>query len=182
LIEPKAVAVFGSSQTRRGSGEWAEAEDVGRRIAGAGLGVVTGGYGGTMEAASLGAARAGGQVIGVTAPDLFAQRSGANPHVTREIEAVTLTERIEILTNLAAGALVLPGSIGTAAELMIVWNINHITRRSGGQRLPTAAVGSVWRELRDLLVTDTGATGEDIHLAHDGDEALTWLLSQPELN
>jgi uncharacterized protein (TIGR00730 family) len=182
LIEPKAVAVFGSSQTRPGSREWAEAEDAGRRIAGAGMGVVTGGYGGTMEAASLGAARAGGEVIGVTAPALFAQRTGANSHVTREIEAVTLTERIHILTDLAAGAIALPGSIGTAAELVIVWNLNHIARRNGRERLPTVAVGSVWSELRDLLVTATCADEEDIHLAADCDDALIWLLSQPELS
>jgi uncharacterized protein (TIGR00725 family) len=182
LIEPKAVAVFGSSQTRPGSREWAEAEDAGRRIAGAGLAVVTGGYGGTMEAVSLGASRVGGEVIGVTAPNLFAHRTGANRHVTREIEAVTLTERIQILTDLAAGALVLPGSIGTAAELVIVWNLNHIARTNGTERLPTVAVGRVWSGLRDLLVTGSGADGEDIHLAAGCEEALIWLLSQPELS
>ena len=176
------MAVFGSSQTRPGSKEWAEAEDAGRRIANAGLCVVTGGYGGTMEAVSLGAAGAGGHVVGVTAPSLFARRAGANPHVAREIEAVALTGRIGILTELASGAMVLPGSIGTAAELVIAWNINHIVRGNGGERLPTVAVGKVWRDLHELLVTAGGAAGEDIHLADDSEGALTWLLSQPELN
>lgn len=181
MIDSKAVAVFGSSRTRRGSHEWAEAEETGRKLADAGLRVVTGGYGGVMEAASLGASGAGGEVVGVTAPNLFAQRSGANPHVTHEVETASLTDRIGVLTGMAAGAIVLPGSIGTAAELIIAWNINDIGRRNGGARFPTVAVGLVWRELRDLLVSATGATGEDIHLAADTEEALSWLLSQPEL-
>jgi len=134
-----------------------------------------------MEAASLGAKGAGGEVIGVTAPGLFPQRPGANPHVTREIEANTLSERIGLLTAMASGAIVLPGSIGTAAELVIAWNLNHIVRNNGGARLPTVAVGRVWRELHDLLVTAAGANGDDLHLAADSEEAVTWLLSQPEL-
>jgi predicted Rossmann-fold nucleotide-binding protein len=134
-----------------------------------------------MEAASLGASGAGVEVVGVTAPSLFAQRSGANPHVTHEIETAGLTDRIGALTGIADGAIVLPGSIGTAAELVIAWNLNDIGRRNGGSRFPTVAVGSLWRELRDLLVSATGAHGEDIHLAADTEEAVSWLLSQPEL-
>ena len=86
------MAIFGSSRTQPGSPEWIEAERAGARCASSGLAVITGGYGGTMEAASRGAATAGGQVIGVTAPDLFVIRDGANPHVTREITAGSLTE------------------------------------------------------------------------------------------
>jgi len=175
------VAVFGSSRTQQGTREWAEAEDTGKRIADAGLKVVTGGYGGVMEAVSFGASGAGGEVIAVTAPTLFAQRTGANPYVTHEIEAVTLTERIGMLTTIADGAIVMPGSIGTAAEMLIAWNLNHIVRGNGGTRFPTVAIGSVWRELSDLLVSAAEANGEDLHLAVDTEEALAWLLTQPEL-
>lgn len=175
------MAVFGSSRTQEGTQEWAEAEDIGQRLAHAGLKVVTGGYGGVMEAVSLGASGAGSEVIAVTAPTLFAQRPGANPYVTHEIEAITLTERIGVLTTIADGAIVMPGSIGTAAEMLIAWNLNHIMRGNGGTRFPTVAIGTVWREISDLLVNDAGANGEDIHLAVNSDEALSWLLSQPEM-
>jgi uncharacterized protein (TIGR00725 family) len=181
LIAPKAVAVFGSSRTQQGTREWAEAEDTGKRLADAGLKVVTGGYGGIMEAVSRGASGAGGEVIAVTAPTLFAQRSGANPYVAHEIEAVTLTERIGVLTTISDGAIIMPGSIGTAAEMLIAWNLNHIVRGHGGTRLPAVAIGNVWKEIADLLVTSAGANGEDLHLAVDTEEALSWLLSQPEL-
>lgn len=134
-----------------------------------------------MEAASKGAARAGGHVIGVTAPDLFTTRSGANRYVTREVEAKTLTERIGILTDLADGVIVLPGSIGTAAELVIAWNLNHIARRNLGIRLPTAVVGKEWNELWNLFTGRLGAHGDDIHVADSAGDAVIWLSEQPEM-
>lgn len=182
MSERRAVAIFGSSATDPGSRDWHDAEMAGTRFARAGLTVITGGYGGTMEAASKGAASAGGRVIGVTAPDLFPRRSGANPYVTEEVESPTLTERIGRLTSLANGAIVLPGSIGTAAELLIVWNTNHIARGKRGTRFPTVAVGDHWRELWELMTSGLGAVGDDIHLAATADEGVDWLLAQPEID
>lgn len=181
IIQP-AVAIFGSSQAESGSAAWNEAATVGARCARAGLTVVTGGYGGTMEAASKGAAEARGRVVGVTAAGLFRNRSGANPHVTHEIAANSIPERIGILTDLASGAVVLPGSIGTAAELVVAWNMNHVARRHGGTRFPTVAVGEEWRVFHELLAGSLGADGGDVHIADTTGEALDWLLDQPELH
>jgi uncharacterized protein (TIGR00725 family) len=176
------VAVFGASATEPGSSDWADAEKVGTRLAEAGLGVVTGGYGGTMEAASRGAANAGGRVVGVTAPDLFAGRFGANQHVAEELVSVTLAERIGILTEVASGVIALPGSIGTAAELVVAWNMNHIARLGGLVRLPTVAVGAAWREVCAVLIDRIGANPVDVHLADDAGHAVDWLLAQPEFH
>jgi uncharacterized protein (TIGR00725 family) len=181
LSVPKTVAIFGSSQTQPGTAQWIDAENAGARCARAGLGVITGGYGGTMEAASKGAASAGGRVIGVTAPGLFAKRSGANGYVAEEVEAISLTDRLGSLIGLATGAIVLPGSIGTAAELVVAWNINHIARRTGGTRFPTVAVGRDWAELQSLLTRRMGAFGDDVHTAETVDEAVDWMLEQPEI-
>lgn len=178
---PKVVAIFGSSQIEPRSPGWTDAEMAGSRCAAQGYDVVTGGYGGAMEAASRGAMQAGGRVIGVTAPDLFPNRSGANSHVTHEIKAKSLTERIGILTHLADGAIVLPGSIGTIAELVIAWNLNHIARGNGGVRLPTVAVGEEWDELWNLLIGRLGAYGDDIHVVHSVADAVSWLSAQPEI-
>lgn len=175
------VAIFGSSQIEPGSSAWVDAEMAGARCGAAGFDIVTGGYGGAMEAASLGAVRAGGQAIGVTAPGLFRSRSGANLHVTREMETRTLTERIGILTELADGAIVLPGSIGTAAELVIAWNLNDIARRNGGVRLPTVAVGKEWREVWNLMSGRLGAHEHDIQVVDSAEDAVYWLLAQPEI-
>jgi uncharacterized protein (TIGR00725 family) len=181
LTSYRTVAVFGSSQTEPGSSRWTDAEKIGARCAGAGLAVVTGGYGGTMEAVSRGASMAGGTVIGVTAPALFARRPSANRYVTREIQAPTLLDRIGTLIEEAHGVIALPGSIGTAAELIVSWNLNHVARRNGGVRIPTVAVGEEWKELRNLLVERTGAFSEDVHLVDTADAAMDWILTQPEI-
>ena len=178
----RVIAVFGSSATPVGTEQWKEAETVGRRLAEAGLGVVTGGYGGTMEAASRGAAMAGGRVVGVVAPELFRDRSGANQFVAEELAEPTLAARIGTLTDLASGTIVLPGSIGTAAELVVAWNMNHIARLSGASRLPTVTVGPVLADLCLMLIDKLGANPVDITNVATGDEAVNWMLSQPEIN
>ena len=106
--------MFGSSTTSPQSDEWTEAEAVGSRLASSGVDVITGGYGGTMEAASKGAAESGGHVIGVTVPTIFPTRSGANPYVRETIEAESLTDRLSRMFDIADGTIALPGSIGTA--------------------------------------------------------------------
>jgi len=181
LTTGRAVAIFGSAQTEPGSPAWIDAEKTGARCAGAGLTVVTGGYGGTMEAASKGAAIAGGAVIGITVPTLFTSRSAANPYVTREIHASSLVDRLGMLMAASNGAIALPGSIGTATELAVAWNINHVARRNGGDRLPTVAVGAEWGELAALLVERVGAFSGDIEVVADADSAVDWLLAQPEI-
>lgn len=175
------MAIFGSSATEQGTRQWIDAERAGARFAGAGLTIVTGGYSGTMEAASKGASLGGGHVIGVTAGRLFRGRSAANPYVTEELTASTLSERIGILTELAHGAIVLPGSIGTAAELVLSWNMNQVVRVHGGRRMPTVAVGEEWREVSAVLTRAIGASPGDVHTVDTTDEAVDWLLAQPEI-
>jgi len=170
------VAVFGSSQTEPDSPDWDDAERAGRTFALAGLDVVTGGYGGTMEAVSRGAAQAGGHVVGIIAPDLFPTRSAANPWVAEAIEASSLAGRIDLMMEMSAATLALPGSIGTAAELIISWNINHIVRRHGLPTYPSAAVGNEWKEVGRALIDLVGAGKDDIHWAESADEGVSWIL------
>lgn len=174
------VAVFGSSGTLPDTSEWAEAEEVGARLGDSGLAVITGGYGGTMEAVSKGAARTGAAVIGVIAPRLFPDRPGANRYVTELIEADDLVGRIGVMMGRADAIITLPGSIGTAAELVIAWNLNYIARQNGGPVLPIVAVGPGWRSVARALIEDTGADGVDVHLVDTAGEAVSWLL--PRLN
>ena len=142
---------------------------------------MTGGYAGTMEAASKGASGAGGRVVGVVAPELFRDRFGANRFVGEELAEPTLAARIGTLTDLASGTIVLPGSIGTAAELVVVWNMNHIARLSGARRLPTVTVGPVLGALCRMLVEELGANPVDVTSVDTGDEAVEWMLCQPEI-
>lgn len=182
MTEIRAVAIFGSSQTKTATAEWIDAEEAGRRCAEAGLAVVTGGYGGTMEAASRGANLAGGEVIGVTAPAVFTDRAGANSFVTREIEATSLAERIGILMDLSKGVIVLPGSIGTAAELVVAWNLNHVGRRNGGRSIPTVAVGADWARFCEFAIGTLGAMADGVRVVETASHAVDWLLAQPEIH
>jgi uncharacterized protein (TIGR00730 family) len=174
------VAVFGSSQTVLDSEEWADAVSVGARLASAGAAVVTGGYGGTMEAVSLGAAQAGGHVIGVTAPSLFPDRVGANPHVHELIEASSLAHRIDLMMSRADATLSLPGSLGTATELLMAWNVNHIKHRRDDRLFPSAAVGAQWKKVADALVLLLDAEIEGIYWAKTSDEGVEWIVGQLE--
>jgi len=173
------IAVFGSSQTEPGSTEWEEAHRAGARIAGEGFAVITGGYGGTMEAVSSGAAGNGGHVIGVTAPILFPDRSTPNSFVHEVIEASSLANRIDIMMQRSTATLALPGSIGTAAELLISWNTNHILRQGGATPRVSVAVGPGWKALARALVDMAGAFEDDLVWADTVDEGVDWILASP---
>ena len=177
MTATEVVAVFGSSQTEPGSIEWEGALRAGTRLAEAGYAVITGGYGGTMEAVSSGAAVAGGHVIGVTAPVLFPERSAANPFVHELIEASSLANRIDIMMQRSRATLALPGSIGTAAELLISWNTNHILRRTGGEPRISVAVGSGWKTLARALVDMDGALEDDVVWADTVDDGVERILA-----
>ncbi|HEU4742376.1 MAG TPA: LOG family protein [Meiothermus sp.] len=144
------VAVFGSSRTPPNTTAYQEAYSWGRSIAEAGFGVVTGGYDGSMAAVSQGAKEAGGLVVGVTAPQLFPQRAGANIHVGLELPASTLLVRIERLLDLAQGFLVLPGGIGTLTELMAAWNAALVEQMHTRPYKPIA-VHSAWMEILEYI-------------------------------
>ena len=152
------IAVFGASQTPRNHPDWDAAVRCGAGLAAAGFAVATGGYGGVMEAVSLGAAGAGGHVIGYTAPDVFSGRIGANEFVVEEIPASTLTERIHAMLARADGAIALNGSIGTLAELVMAWNVAFVAQFSDDIAKPVVAVGERWRrivaDLTHVLATD----------------------------
>ncbi len=95
--------------------------------------------------------------------------------------AGSLVERLDTLTALASGAIVLPGSIGTLTELAIAWNLNHVNRLNEGERLPTVAAGDGWRRFWELATGTLGAFGSDVHVVDRAEDAVEWLLAQPEM-
>lgn len=156
----RVIAVFGSSATSPGSAEYTDGVTCGRLLGEAGFAVATGGYFGTMEAVSRGAAEAGAPVIGVTAPSVFPGRAGANQWVSHEIPAEDLVRRIALLSDLADGFIALPGSIGTLAELLVAWNLAFVAPFAEVDFGPIATVGDTWRELVPQL-TDHLNTNSD---------------------
>ena len=95
-----------------------------RLLARRGHTVLTGGYMGTMEAVSRGAAEAGGHVIGVTCEEIGRWHGRtANTWVSEEWKQTTLIQRLEVLIRSADAAMALPGGPGTLAEIALMWNL-----------------------------------------------------------
>src|SRR5512147_1308874 len=116
------IAVYGSSTAREGDAAWRIAHALGGELARAGAAVMTGGYGGIMEACSQGAHDAGGHVVGVTV-DLFEQRGPVNRFVRERVHTPDLYERLRYLVHHADGFVTVPGSIGTLTELFLTWTM-----------------------------------------------------------
>ena len=143
------VSVFGGSQPKPDSAAYLEAQALGRALAEHGHTVLTGGYVGTMEAVSRGAAEAGGHVIGVTCEDIERFRPmGANPWVKEELRTTTLMERLEILINRCDAALALPGGPGTLTEIALMWNLMIIQSL---EPRPLILIGGTWRSIFDQV-------------------------------
>jgi uncharacterized protein (TIGR00725 family) len=179
-VAQKTIAVFGASRTQPGDVYYEEARLCGRLLAECGYRVATGGYAGAMEAVSRGAREADGEVLGVTAPDVFLDRSTANPYLTHEQPESSLTSRIGTLVEQTDGAITLWGSLGTAAELIVAWNVSYVAQFSTVTRKPLIAVGEPWASLiphlESTLATETGLVtlASDVELAVDVlGEALT---------
>ena len=154
------IAVFGSGRAPAGHEVLAQAERLGRLLAEAGLALINGGYGGTMEAASRGAARAGGQVIGVTM-DLFSPRLRPNAWLTREQRVTDFFPRLESLMA-ADGFVVLRGGIGTLTEATLAWSLLQTGQISPR---PFLFVGQGWQRLFDAFRAETFMTERDFALA-----------------
>jgi uncharacterized protein (TIGR00725 family) len=111
---PRQVAVIGAGRTEEGSEAWALAEEVGRRLAEAGVTVVTGGRAGVMEAASKGAAEAGGTVIGILPGNSLGE---ANPHCTHVVATDIGHGRNLAVVASGEAILAVDGEWGTLSEI-----------------------------------------------------------------
>jgi hypothetical protein len=109
------VTIFGSARSEPGHRYYELARDTGRRLARAGLTVITGGGPGVMEAANRGAFEAGGQSVGLNIVLPFEQR--ANPYLTRYIDFRYFFVRKVMFLKYARALVVLPGGFGTLDEL-----------------------------------------------------------------
>ena len=141
------IAVFGSSTIKPGEPSWTLAQTIGRELVLAGAEVMTGGYGGAMEACSQGAHEAGGHVVGVTT-ELFEPRGPVNRFVRERVHTAHLYARLEHLVQRATGFVVLPGSIGTLNELFLTWTLVSV---SGRPAAPIVLLGEHWGRFLEAL-------------------------------
>lgn len=108
------VAVCGASEATRTQLD--AAREVGRLLAESGAIVINGGLGGVSGAASEGAARAGGTVVGFL-PET--DREGANPHLTISLPTGMGQARNVLIVTAAESVIAIGEGWGTLSEIAI---------------------------------------------------------------
>lgn len=148
------ISVFGGSRPKPGDQAYQDAFRLGMLLAQSGYTVLTGGYIGTMEAVSRGAAEAGGHVIGVTCEEIENWRpGGANVWVLEEMRFPSLRQRLFALIDQCDAALALPGGAGTMAEVSMMWS--HLLTQSIPPR-PLILIGPGWQATMEAFFTALG--------------------------
>jgi predicted Rossmann-fold nucleotide-binding protein len=117
--------------------------------------VLTGGYVGTMEAVSRGAAAAGGHVVGVTCDEIQAWRASApNAWIAEELRFPSLRLRLMALIDQCDAAMALPGGPGTLAEISMMWS--HLLTGAIPPR-PLVLIGPGWKATFEAFFAALGA-------------------------
>ena len=159
LIEAneRIVTIFGGSKCRESDLEYSQAMRVGELLAGAGFTICTGGYSGTMEAASRGAHERGGRVIGITMKQF---KSEPNRYLSEKIPSEHFYERLQRLIVRSVGYIALRGGMGTVTEVSLVWN-KFQTRVL--ELRPLVLLGDCWpplmKEFQRYLAVSDGDVG-----------------------
>jgi len=155
----KIVAVFGGSRVEKHTPEYEEAFQTGKLLAQAGFVVLNGGYAGTMEASARGAKDNGGHAIGVLsgefswlAPNRFLGEMSVQPD---------LFDRIREMQTRSDAFIVLKGSMGTLAELALVWNLSKLDEK---HRKPIILIGDYWERVLKSWRTELAVTDDEMKL------------------
>jgi uncharacterized protein (TIGR00730 family) len=114
-IDRPAITVFGSARIHEDDPVYAEAREVGRRLAEAGFAVVTGGGPGVMEAANRGARDGGGLSVGFNIE--LPHEQFANPYLDISLTFKHFYARKTMFVKAAEGFVIFPGGFGTLDEL-----------------------------------------------------------------
>src|SRR3954451_25034657 len=149
-VEHYRVSIFGSSRIRRGDPIYDEVRKLSFELARMGIDIVTGGGPGLMEAANSGAVE--GQIesharsfgLAIHLP----KEEDANPFVNKVFRHRTFFSRLHHFVRLSSAFIVMPGGIGTALELFMVWQllqVKHVAEH------PLILVGTMWTGLIDWI-------------------------------
>jgi uncharacterized protein (TIGR00730 family) len=161
------VSVFGSARTEPGNPYYETAVEIGQKLAAAGLGVITGGGPGIMEAGNKGASSEKGASVGLNIELPFEQ--SANPFIDRdkEINFNFFFVRKVMFMKYAQGFIVLPGGFGTLDELFEALTLVQTQKTA---KFPIILVGSeYWKGLIDwikdtMLAKENNVSPEDLYL------------------
>lgn len=157
-VEHYRVSIFGSSRIRRGDPVYAEVKKLSFELARMGIDIVTGGGPGLMEAANSGAvegqieshARSFGLAIHLPSEEQ------SNPFVDKVFRHRTFFSRLHHFVRLSSAFIVMPGGIGTALELFMVWQLLQVKHM---KEHPVILVGTMWNGLIEWIGESMVARG-----------------------
>lgn len=149
-VEHYRVSIFGSSRIRRGDPIYEEVKKLSSELARMGVDIVTGGGPGLMEAANAGAVE--GQ-IGTQSRSFglaihLPTEEQANPFVDKVFRHRTFFSRLHHFIRLSSAFIVMPGGVGTALELFMVWQLLQVKHM---KEHPLILVGTMWPGLIDWI-------------------------------
>src|SRR5688500_11899783 len=142
-----AASIFGSARTQDDDPDYELARETARILGETGMGVITGGGPGIMEAANRGAKDAGALSVGLNIELPFEQ--GGNPHCDIALEFHYFFARKIMFVRYASGFVVFPGGFGTLDEL---WEALTLIQTGKIVEFPVVLVGTdYWRGLGDWV-------------------------------
>ncbi len=109
-----AASIFGSARTQPGDKYYKEAEELSAKLAKKKFTIITGGGGGIMEAANVGAFKVGGHSVGFNIELPFEQK--LNPYTTNSLNFDFFFSRKVMLAFASEVYIYFPGGFGTLDE------------------------------------------------------------------
>jgi uncharacterized protein (TIGR00730 family) len=149
-VEHYRVSIFGSSRIRRGDPIYEEVKKLSSELAHMGVDIVTGGGPGLMEAANAGAVE--GQIESQSRSFGLAihlpTEEQSNPFVDKVFRHRTFFSRLHHFIRLSSAFIVMPGGVGTALELFMVWQLLQVKHM---RQHPLILVGTMWPGLVEWM-------------------------------
>lgn len=177
----RAVSVFGSARTKPGSGHFELARETSKALGDVGFSIITGGGGGVMEAANMGARDAGALSVGCNIELPREQKPNAFLDISLTFEHFFV--RKLMFVRYASAFVIVPGGFGTLDEmfealtLMQTGKIDHFPVVLMDREHWDGLID--W--LRERLVAGGMLTPDELHLIHLADspsEAVEIVLSE----
>lgn len=142
-----AVSIFGSARVKPSHPYYKKAEVTAAILARHNYAVITGGGGGTMEAANKGASEAGGTSVGLNI--ILPHEQEPNPYTNVSLEFKYFFIRKVMFVKYATAYIIMPGGLGTLDELFEAVTLIQTQRI---KFLPVILLGSeYWSGLIDWI-------------------------------
>jgi uncharacterized protein (TIGR00730 family) len=174
-----AVTIFGSARMQPGDEYYKEAEDLAAKLAKKKFTIISGGGGGIMEAANVGAFKVGGQSVGLNIALPMEQK--LNPYTTESQQFDFFFSRKVMLALASEAYVYFPGGFGTFDEL---FELITLIQTEKIEQIPIVLYGrDFWEPFLKLIEkkllkeykTISKSDLELIHVVDSVDEAVKYI-------